>query len=325
MEITPRCAPARDPSPLAPQVTMTTKIWLSTHQKALDPSQATLSVFDRGFLYGDSVYETLRSVGPRHLADLGPHLDRLERSAQGLAMEEMPARSAILDALVQTLEAAQNEASRVRIVVTRGTGPISIDTRQSFDPLLVVFVQPLVLPQERDYQTGISACVVHADASQAGKAGLKTGNYLPNIMALRRAIERKGQDAILCNQHGEVTEAATSNLFMVREGSVFTPDLEAGLLPGITRSKVMELAQALGLTLSVQQIRPEELREADEIFLTSSVRGLMPVTELDERSLGSGQEGPITHRLRQAYEARLAKESSADPQNIASARARLSS
>lgn len=300
---------------------MTTKIWLSTHQEALDPADATLSVFDRGFLYGDSVYETMRTVGPRHVADLGSHLDRLERSAQGLAMEDLPSRPVILDALDRTLAAAENPASRIRIVVTRGTGPMSIDTRNSSDPLLVVFVQPLVLPQIADYERGIHACIVHADASAAGKAGLKTGNYLPNIMALRRAIERKGQDAILCNQQGEVTEAATSNLFLIQGGALLTPDLEAGLLPGITRSNVLSHAKALGLEIDIQRVKPEQLRRADEIFLTSSVRGLMPVTHLDEFPVGDAQMGPITRKLRMAYEQALDENAQAAPDNVRSARA----
>lgn len=231
-------------------------------------------------------------------------------------MDAIPKRREILQALAKTLDAAGNSGSRIRIVVTRGTGPISIDTRHSSDPLLVVFVQPLVLPSQAHYREGIRACIVQADASAAGKAGLKTGNYLPNIMALRRAIEREGQDAILCNQAGQVTEAATSNLFMVKEGALYTPNLEAGLLPGITRSKVIELAKVLQLPLQVQAITPQELRGAEEIFLTSSVRGLMPVSWLDEAAVGSGQMGPTTAKLREAYETALEQEAACEPLNV---------
>lgn len=295
---------------------MSRKIWLSTHQKPLDPEQATLSVFDRGFLYGDSVYETLRTVGPTHVLDLEAHLDRLERSAQGIAMEEFPSRGELLSALDQSLKSANNRASRIRVVVTRGTGPISIDIRKSSDPLLVIFVEPLHLPSAADYERGISACLVNADASQAGKAGYKTGNYLPNIMALRRAIERRGQDAILCNAEGKVTEGATSNIFLIDNGELFTPDLAVGLLPGITRSKVIALAKALGLPIKVQAVEPEQLRRAQEIFLTSSVRGLMPVTQLDEAPVGTGRPGDLSLQLAQAYEAELEKAARERPNNL---------
>lgn len=295
---------------------MSSKIWLSTHQAALDPEQATISVFDRGFLYGDSVYETLRTVGPEHVLELQAHLDRLERSAQGIAMEKFPARSELLAALEQSLAAANNPASRIRIVVTRGTGPISIDIRKSSDPLVVIFVEPLQLPSMADYERGISACLVHADASQAGKAGLKTGNYLPNIMALRRAIARRGQDAILCNAEGKVTEGATSNIFLVDEGQLITPGLAVGLLPGITRSMVISLARQLDLPLKIQEVEPEQLRRAREIFLTSSVRGLMPVTQLDEAPVGSGRPGELCLRLSAAYTNELERAARQAPNNL---------
>lgn len=278
---------------------MPTKVFLSTSGRVVDPAEATVSVFDRGFLYGDSVYETLRTTGPRVLA-LGRHLERLHRSAAGIGLIIPYGDDQVRAAIGETLGAAANEASRIRVVVTRGTGPIAIDTRTSTTPLLVVFVEALQLPSLEHYERGISAAIV--DPRTVANPGLKTGNYLPNILALRQAIERAGDDAIMCNRDGFVTEAATSNVFVVRSGALSTPSLASGLLAGITRSIVFELASRLELVVRERAISPEELATADELFLTSSVRGIMPVTQLDGAVLGSGHMGPITRRLWTAYE-----------------------
>ncbi|NVB41408.1 aminotransferase class IV [Pseudenhygromyxa sp. WMMC2535] len=282
---------------------MSTKVWLSTHGAALDPEDATISVFDRGFLYGDSVYETMRTAGGR-VVELAAHLDRLHRSATGIAFEVPFDNAALEAAIAETLAAAGNSDSRVRVVVTRGTGPISIDTRVAEDPVAVVIVTPLALPPPEAYARGISALLV-GEREGARLPGLKTGNYLGNILALRQAHEQGADDAIMCNAEGAVAEGATSNVFMVVDGQVHTPSLSTGLLAGITRGRVIQLIEGLGVPVQARTITPEELRAADELFLTSSVRGVMPVTTLDGRALGTSA-GPLTRRLQQAYDAFLA-------------------
>src|SRR5690606_17989370 len=202
---------------------VSTKVWLSNHGEPRDPQDATISVFDRGFLYGDSVYETLRTSGGR-IVELGAHLDRLRRSAEGIAFELPVSDAEITDAVEQTLAAAANDDSRIRVVVTRGTGPIDLDTRVAESPLVVVIVSPLVLPTAEQYQKGIPAVLVR-EREGSIRPGLKTGNYLGNILALRRAHELGAEDAIMCNADGAVAEGATSNLFMVVAGSVHTPSI----------------------------------------------------------------------------------------------------
>ncbi|MFO7562908.1 MAG: aminotransferase class IV [Enhygromyxa sp.] len=285
---------------------MSTKVWLSTHGEPRDPADATISVFDRGFLYGDSVYETLRTAGGR-VVDLGAHLDRLRRSAEGIAFELPFGDAEIAEALEQTLAAAGNDDSRIRVIVTRGTGPIALDTRLAESPLLVVIVSPLVLPSAEEYERGISAVLV-PDREGSIRPGLKTGNYLGNILALRRAHELGAEDAIMCNPDGAVAEGATSNLFMVVAGSVHTPSLATGVLAGITRDMVIRLLrERLGLPTCERTVLPGELRGADELFLTSSVRGIMPVTTLDGEVVGEGRAGPITRRVMLAYDEFLAE------------------
>jgi branched-chain amino acid aminotransferase len=285
---------------------VSTKVWLSTRGEACDPQDASISVFDRGFLYGDSVYETLRTVSGR-VVELGAHLDRLRRSAEGIAFELPFADAELTEAVDATLAAAQNPDSRVRIIVTRGTGPIALDTREAGNPVMVVIVSPLVVPSADEYTRGISAVVV-GEREGSVRPGLKTGNYLGNILALRRAHELGAEDAIMCNADGAVAEGATSNLFMIVEGTVHTPSLATGVLAGITRSLVIRLLrERLGLPTCERTILPGELRGADELFLTSSVRGIMPVTTLDGATVGAGVAGPLTRRVMQIYADYLAE------------------
>lgn len=278
---------------------MPTKVWLSTHARPLDPEDATISVFDRGFLYGDSVYETLRTSGG-NIVELDAHLDRLDHSAAGIAFDPPFDHASIAAALAATLVAAENPDSRIRLIVTRGTGPIALDVRLAESPVLAIIVQPLVVPTEAEQEQGITAVIV-GDREGSVRPGLKTGNYLGNILALRSAQERGAEDAIMCNA-GAVAEGATSNVFMVVGGEVHTPSTMTGLLAGITRQTVIELLHdPLGIPVHERTITPDELRAADEVFLTSSIRGVMPVTTLDGASVGTGRRGPVSRRVIDAY------------------------
>lgn len=279
-----------------------TKVYLSSVGHPVDPQDAKISVFDRGFLYGDSVYETMRTAGGKAL-ELERHLDRLDRSAQGIGLEIPFDHEALREAIEQTHAATSNDESYVRVIVTRGAGPIALDPRKSEDPNLVILVQPLNLPPAEQYERGIKVVVVDVEKAGGGLVdpAFKTGNYLNNILALRQAISRGGDDAIMCNAAGDVAEGATSNVFVVHGERVSTPSLDTGLLPGITREVVCELARALGYEVGHRRISPAELRDADEVFLTSSVRGIMPVTTLDGAPVGEGTVGPVTRRLLDRY------------------------
>jgi branched-chain amino acid aminotransferase len=281
---------------------MGTRVYVSTEGRPLEAADAKVSVFDRGFLYGDSVYTTLRTVGGRPV-EIDRHLARLRRSSAGIGFEIPFADAEIRDAIAQTHQASGNDESSVRVVVTRGTGPIMLDPRGSQSPTLVILVQELKLPEQRQYEAGISAVII--EAQKTGRSLLdptvKSGNYLSNILALRRAIEQSGEDAILCGPHGNVAEGATSNVFMVREQQVLTPSFDVGILPGITRQVVCGLVRDAGIPLLETLIRPDDLRRADEVFLTSSVRGIMPITVLDGQRVGDGTAGPLTRVLLRRY------------------------
>jgi len=281
---------------------MSTKVFLSTHPDPIDPAEAKISVFDRGFLYGDSIYETMRTAGGRPL-DLPRHLARLRRSADGIGLEIPWSDETLAATIARTHAATGNGESYVRMVITRGAGPLLLDPRQSEDPLMVVLVQPLVLPRPEAYERGIAAVIVGItkNAGTSIDPAIKSGNYLNNILALRQATAAGGEDAIMCNPEGAVSEGATSNVFMVTAGRIETPHMHTGILPGITRQTVCELAASLGCPVAETSVLPERLRAADEVFLTSSVRGIMPVTQLDGTRVGDGTAGPVTRRLHQAY------------------------
>lgn len=269
------------------------------------PEEAKISVFDRGFLYGDSVYETIGTVGGRLFA-LGEHLDRLERSAAGLQLR-LPPRTQIQAAIEATVAAAANAESRVRVMVTRGAGKLDLDPATVDDPQLIVIVQPLAAPTRQMYEQGVAVAIVSItrNSPSAIDPAIKSGNYLNNVLALGEARRRFPgvHEAILCNAQGSVAEASTSNVFAVIDGELRTPALSTGILEGITRAKVLGLARGAGISVNeVPFMSPDQLRGAAEVFLTSATRQVLPVTTIDGRPVSDGQPGPITRRLMKLYE-----------------------
>jgi len=261
-------------------------------------------VFDRGFLFGDSVYETVGTNRGR-LVFLDDHLDRLARSAQRIYLR-LPPRDEIVRAVQETLAAAENPDSRVRIMVTRGDGTVDLDPAAAGRPRLVVIVQPLGRPSSAVYEQGAEVEIVSVtrNSPRAIDPAVKSGNYLNNVLAMGEARRRcpSAHEAILCAANGSVAEGATSNVFAVVAAQIRTPALEVGILDGVTRGKVLALARASGIPCyEVPLMSPDELRQADEVFLTSSVRSVLPVTRVDGKALGDGKPGPVTRRLMVLY------------------------
>jgi branched-chain amino acid aminotransferase len=267
------------------------------------PEEAKISVFDRGFLYGDSVYETIGTAYGRLFA-ARDHLDRLERSAMRIGLR-VPPRADIERAIAETIAAAGNVESRVRVVLTRGSGKLDLDPASVDDTQLVVIVFPLGPPSPEMYAKGVAVAIVSItrNSPSAIDPAVKSGNYLNNVLALGEARRRMGAyEAILCGADGSIAEGSTSNVFTVVKGEIRTPPLEVGILDGITRAKVLELARKGGLRLIETRIFPDDLRSAEEVFITSATRGVLPVTRVDERAVGDGTPGPITKKLMVLYE-----------------------
>jgi branched-chain amino acid aminotransferase len=270
------------------------------------PGAQLVSVFDRGFLYGDSVFETLRTYGGQPFG-LTEHVERLARSA-ALVFIELPVPRTTLEAEVRAAVAAgQNPESYVRLMVTRGQGALGLDPGLAERPTRVIIVQPLVPPPERYYSDGVAAITYRTqrqtDATSA--VGAKVGNYLVSVLAMREASRVGAVEALIVDARGLVLEGGTSNVFLVKDGRLVTPDVSAGILAGITRAHVLEVAQALGVPIELRSPSVSEAQAADELFISSSIRELMPVVRLDDRRIGDGKPGPVFARLRAAFLARV--------------------
>jgi len=261
------------------------------------PEAARISVFDRGFLYGDSVYETVGTAFGRLFA-LADHLTRLERSAERIGLR-VPPRAEIETAIADTVREAGNAESRVRIVLTRGAGKLDLDPASVDDTQLVVIVTPLQAPEKEMYEQGVRVAIVSVmrNSPRAMDPAIKSGNYLNNVLALGEARRQGAYEAILCGAEGTVAEGASSNVFLVKAGEVQTPGMEVGILDGITRANVLSLCSANDIPLRETRFTPDDLRGADEAFITSATRWVLPVTRVDDAVLGDGRPGPVTRKL----------------------------
>ncbi len=282
------------------------------------PDQAVVSVFDRGFLYGDSVYEVIRTYGGRPF-EVAAHLARMRRSAARLALV-LPWNDERLGAEIARALAASaggdppdpgaapwNRRERsVRVIVTRGSGELGLDPALAVEPRAIVIATALRGPPADAYRTGVACRIVaiRHDAPDAVDTTAKTGAHLGNVLALAEARAAGAHEALLLDRDGLLTEGASSNLFAVREGRVETPPLAAGILEGVTRGVVLALARRAGLEVRQHAMRPAELMTAEEAFLTSTAREILPVTSVDGQAVGSGRVGPVTTRLHALFRER---------------------
>jgi branched-chain amino acid aminotransferase len=261
--------------------------------------RATIPVFDHGFLYGEGIYETMRTY---HLEPFrfDRHAGRLRHSAELLALS-LPWSDADLLARVRETMAAHGalDEAYIRVLVTRGVGELTYNPAACPVPSLIIIVKPFALPPERTFTQGIGVSIVgirrnHPDALNPA---IKSNNLLNNALAMQEALRRGAEEALMLNQAGEIVECSQSNFFIVRAGRVLTPPVSAGLLPGITREFVLELMAELKLPGGETTFTPGDLETADEAFITGTTRQVTPVTSVDGRPIGSGTPGPISLRL----------------------------
>jgi branched-chain amino acid aminotransferase len=278
--------------------------------RLVPPEQAFVPVLDRGFLYGDSVYDVVRTYGGR-VFELGRHLDRMERTASRIGIA-LPPRSLLESELLRTIDAAGDPESYARFIVTRGEGRFGLAPHLAEgESRLIIMVKPLEAPAPEQYERGLRMAVarIRRNPPQALDPALKTGNYLNGILALREAHAAGADDALMLDIHGQVTEASTSNVFHVKNGVVVTPPLSLGMLEGVTRGLLIEVARADGVTVREQPHGSEALVSADEVFVTSTIREVMGVTSLvllesgvpEHRVIAGGKPGAMTRRLRAVF------------------------
>mgnify|MGYP001827424907 FL=1 len=275
---------------------------VSIDGRVVDSGDAQVSVFDRGFLYGDSVFEVYRTYGGVPFAEEA-HLERLARSAERL-MIRMPVSLDALSAEVRaTLDAAGEGEWYVRVVITRGSGPLTYDPSTATKPLRVIIAAPLTLPPSEHYERGVAVALLKASrpTDDPRAAGAKASNYLANLLAVHEAKQKGAQEALVLGKDGQILEGASSNVYIVKDGRVRTPEAQTGILIGITRATVLQAAAAEGILVEEGEIRPEDLFSADEAFITSSIREVMPVVSAEGHRIGEGVPGAITKRLHAGY------------------------
>jgi branched-chain amino acid aminotransferase len=283
-----------------------------------EAGDAVVPVYDHGFLYGEGVYETLRTYS-REPFLFDRHFARLTRSAAQMALDVPFSGDELLARVRATMKAADGPALEVagsvrtasdayiRVLLTRGVGELTYSLAACPVPTLVIIVKPYVAPPERTFTEGIRISLVGIRRNHPAALNpmIKSNNLLNNALAMQEALRRGGEEALMRNQSGEIVECSQSNVFIVRHGVLMTPPLEAGLLPGITREFVLELAAALGLEAREAPISPAELLAADEVFLTGTNREVTPVVHVDETRIAQGRPGPLTTRLQAAFRDRV--------------------
>ena len=261
--------------------------------------QASISVLDYGFLYGFGLFETMRAYGGR-VFRLDSHLSRLTRSAEilGLPLKALELKGAVMD----TIQANKLSDARIRIAISIGEGGMVPDPSTCNKPTVLILAGLYQPYPEPVYQKGFRAVVSSIRRnSQSPLSRLKSANYLESILAKQEARAAGVDEALCLNEKGLLAEASMSNIFLVTDGILRTPGLESGILPGITRETILELASQLGINTLEHDIRLDELFHAQEAFLTNSLIEVMPLTEIEGKPIGSSRPGPLTRRLIVAY------------------------
>lgn len=298
----------------------TQRIFINVQGTLTPASEARISPMDHGFLYGDSVYETIRTFHRRPFL-LGRHLDRLQRSLDRIFLPLPLSRRELEEEILRSLREVPIDADvGARVVVSRGIGPIGLDIskcpRSSYMIYIFELAPGAVPPESLPTSSGGGISVVisktRRNSPRALDPAIKSGNFLNNILAFKDAVDAGAQEAILCNLEGYLAEGTTSNVFVAKNDLVWTPN-PFGILDGITRAVLLEEAPKLGVRIGETNIPPEALFSADEVFITSSIKGVLPVTRVNGCAVGAAVRGPITHRLQEAYQAYVERECGTSP------------
>ena len=269
-----------------------------------DERNARISVFDHGLLYGDGVFEGIRAYNGR-VFRLKEHIDRLFYSAKAILLTIPMSRAAIVRAVVETCRANKIRNGYIRLVVTRGVGTLGLNPNRCKNPSVIIIADKIQLYPESFYARGMEIITVPTTRNlhSALNPAIKSLNYLNNILAKIEAHNAGCEEAIMLNAEGFVAECTGDNVFIVKEGQLFTPPLSAGALYGITRRTVMEIAAEPGYKVSELNLTRYDLFNADECFLTGTGAEIVPVTKIDGRSIGQGRPGPVTRELEERYRA----------------------
>ncbi|MDF2633171.1 MAG: Aminodeoxychorismate lyase [Pelosinus sp.] len=276
--------------------------WIYLNGKLVLGTEASISPYDHGFLYGHGLFETMRAYKGR-VFYLAEHLRRLQEGMKVLEWPNCLSADELSNAIYQTLQKNGLQEASVRLTVSRGIGASRPDAVTCGNPTVIIFTAPIQHLGDDAYERGWSLATVNIRRNLTSPlCNVKTANYLDNIVAKSEARDKGANEALLLNTMDHVAEGTMCNIFLVVEGRLITPDKKSGLLPGVTRDIVLQLARRAGITTEERQVYPDELLRASEIFITSSLLEIMPVTMLDGCKVNQGRLGTITQFLRQRYQ-----------------------
>ncbi len=281
---------------------MSLKIFING--QLFDKDDAKISVYDHGLLYGDGVFEGMRSYNGR-VFRMEQHLRRLWDSAKAIWLEIPMSREALAAAVNETLRANRLTDAYIRLVVTRGAGSLGLDPNRTSHPQVIIITDKIQLYPDELYEQGLEIVTVNTQRNHPAALSprIKSLNYLNNILAKIEGLQAGCVEALMLNHKGEVAECTGDNIFLVRDGVLSTPPKEAGILEGVTREAVMELATQAGITVREQPLTKHDVYIADECFLTGTGAELIPVVKIDGRVIGTGKPGPVTKDLVNRYHA----------------------
>jgi branched-chain amino acid aminotransferase len=269
--------------------------------RALRAGGAHLSALDRGFTLADGLFETMRAYGGV-IFRLDRHLERLHRSARALGIAPPAELGTMVSEALRTSRAAGRTEASVRLTLSRGAGAPGVAPSEGAEPTVAIAIHPAPPLPSALYREGLSACIASGRKNEhAMTAGHKTLAYTDAVVALLEARAAGVDDAIFLDTAGHLSEAASSNIFLVREDVLLTPPVSCGVLPGVTRGAVLEIAPSLGLRVEERVLGPEDLTAAGEAFLTSSLREIVPLVRVDGRAVGRGAPGAVTAQVMAGY------------------------
>jgi len=270
--------------------------------KLVDKDKAVISVFDHGLLYGDGVFEGIRSYDSL-VFKLKEHIDRLYRSAEAIELKTPMTKADMTKAVLETLKANGLKDAYIRLVVTRGPGDLGLDPRKCKVPTVFIITDKISLYPKEFYQNGLAIITANTrrNLTTALNPKIKSLNYLNNILAKIDAIKAGTEEAIMLTYNGYVAECTGDNIFIISGGRLITPPVDVGALEGITRDAVIELAGKMGIGFEEKMVRIEDVYAASEVFLTGTAAEIIPVTTIDKRRINDGKPGEITRRLMKEF------------------------
>lgn len=271
-------------------------------------SQAKISVFDHGLLYGDGIFEGIRAYSGS-VFKLKEHVDRLYRSAHMIMLQIPIEKEEMIQVVLETLRRNNLRDSYVRLVVTRGVGDLGLNPKKCPKPTIIVITDTIALHKGEAKENGVTAMIswVKRDPVDATSHEIKSLNYLNSILAKIEANISGVDEAICLDKNGFICEGVAENIFIIKNGRIFTPPSHTGALPGITAEEVTKLARKLGYQVEEKNLTPYELFNAEEVFFTGTAAEVVPVNEINKRAINSGKPGPITKKLMEQF-AKLARD-----------------